>query len=128
MSENLISDMGFEMKSDYNGVQNMNVESSRDNNTAEGHKEQIDNSAENTLNVIAAIVLFLGLISSIVMLATIVYVEQPSSSLYSHRTETVFNIYGFFTMIGTLLTSVTTWAFLRVIANISISLKEIKRK
>ena len=84
-------------------------------------------SAENTLNGIAVFTLIVGIIGAIVCLFTICWVEVPKAG-YTYLTEKVFSGSGFATTIGILIGSLATWALLKVIANISITLKEINKK
>ena len=91
------------------------VTSSNENNSV---------SAEETLNAIAYIVLILGLITGVICMCTICFIDDPRPYHY----EKMFNPSGFATTIAIFLTSLATWALFRVIANISMSLKEIKNK
>jgi hypothetical protein len=87
--------------------------------------EELDLSAENTLIVISYIVLIVGIISTMICLATIVYVD---SGKYSFLQEKVFNPTGLAISLGILLFSVTICASLIVLSNISVSLKQINSK
>jgi len=87
--------------------------------------KKLNLSAENTLKVIAIIVLIGGIISTIICLFTIVVVD---SGKYHYIDDKVFNPAGLATTIGVLLISLTIWASLIVLSNISVSLKEINSK
>lgn len=94
--------------------------------TTEGSKDiKIDLSAENTLKTIAKIVLVIGVIATLVLLFTIVWVD---SGRYNYITDTVFNPAGFATTLAVFLSTLISWASLRVLADISINLKEINSK
>ena len=71
--------------------------------------------AEQTLNIIAIVVLVCGIIGALVCLLTIRY--------YGDITLT-----GVLTAIGVLLTSLTTWASLRVFCEIAINVRQINNK
>ncbi len=86
--------------------------------------EKLYFSHENTLNVIANVVLVVGIISTFVCSFTIVIVEKP---YYGYSREEP-SLLGLGITVGILLTSLVIWASLRVLSNISVSLKEIKRK
>ena len=79
-------------------------------------KMVIMDRAESILRIIARIILFVGLLTSLIFLFTICWVQNPA---YSYVKDTIFNPVGFATTIGTALFSVTTYALLNVIANIS---------
>ena len=85
-----------------------------------------NNSAENALNVIAAIVLWCGIIATVFCLfaLTTTKVVDPTYK-YSIHYDTIFNPSGLVISIGVFLSTLTTWSLLRVIANISMTLKQI---
>jgi uncharacterized membrane protein len=89
---------------------------------------------EKWLRVIADVVFIVGILASLVMLITIVFVSGPSS-VYSADGEVLdttirhfFNFSGLAATLCTLLLSFLIRTFLRVIANISVSLKEINKR
>jgi hypothetical protein len=82
----------------------------------------IKSGAETTLSVIATIVLIGGIIGTLICLFTITWVYNPSWG------EKVFNPIGFITTMSLLLVSLTIWASLSVLSNISINVKEINSK
>lgn len=88
-----------------------------------------NNSTENALNVIAGIVLWGGIIATVFCLfaLTTTKVVDPTYK-YSIHYDTVFNPGGLVISIGVFLSTLTTWALLRVIANISTTLKQINSK
>ena len=69
---------------------------------------QISTSAEDTLTTVGNVILVLGILATIILAFT-----------------AVINPIGLALAIGTLLYSLTTWAIVRVIANISLRLKAI---
>lgn len=87
--------------------------------------EEINNSAENTLVVIGNIVLAAGILVGVICLFTICWVD---SGKYHYSTDIVFNPTGFAMTVGIILSSLLTWAVLKVVANISKTLKEINSK
>lgn len=93
--------------------------------TKKSEAQKVDNSAENTLITIANIVLVCGIIATIICVFTMVVIEDPS---YHYRTKYMFNPAGFATTIMVLLSSLISWGFLKVLANISLTLKDIKGK
>ena len=86
---------------------------------------QDDNSAENTLKAIATIVLVCGIIAAIICLFTVAFIQDPE---YHYTSKKIFNPAGFATTIMVLLSSLISWGFLKVLANISLTLKEINNK
>lgn len=104
----------------------------QENPQSQAEKEQtqekvIDNSAENTLSTIANIILVLGIISTLICAFTICFVTALKPG-YSYVTETTFNPVGFATTIAILLSSLASWSIMKVIANISLTLKEMNHK
>lgn len=115
---NVIDEMGFDMKGDSSS-------SNENKETAKPVEEKPDdNSAEETLKTIATITLVVGIIASLILFFTVCWVENPMS--YSHKM--MFNPIGFGTMVMVLVSSVISWATLKVFANISMTLKDIKNK
>ena len=82
------------------------------------------NGAENTLITIANIILLVGIIVTVICFFTICYVKEDDK-WYS---EKVFNPSGFATTLMILLSSLISWSVMRVLANISLTLKEINGK
>ncbi len=87
-----------------------------------------NNAAENTLSVIATIVLWMGIISALLCLFFLSTKEEIDTNYYGIHYNTVFTPVGIYVSIGVLLSTLTTWSFLKVIANISKTLKEINSK
>lgn len=85
---------------------------------------EINNSAENTLAFFANAALFIGIAASVICIPTICFVEQKG--YYSHRVE--FNPAGFGITVGILVSSLITWAFMKVFVNISKTLKGINKR
>lgn len=89
------------------------------------HEASSNDGAEKTLNSIASIILVCGIIASIICLFTIVWVRDPQ---YVYTKHVMFNPSGFATTIMILMSSLISWSFMRVLANISLTLKDIKKK
>lgn len=100
-----------------------------ENTTTEAPKEvevqKVDNSAEVTLLTIATIVLWCGIIASVICFSTMVIIKDPS---YHYHTKYIFNSAGFATTIMVLFSTLIGWGVLKVLANISITLKSINSK
>ncbi len=129
MSEDVINEMGFELKSE-NSKQTETAISGQQpqNKTAlinEEENAKQNNSPEKTLETIATVILCLGILASVVMLFTICFIQNPK---YSYVEEKIFNPSGFGITCGTLLSSLATWASMKVLANISLTLKDIWNK
>ena len=107
----------------------LGIEETPEQNETSEYETNANNAAENTLNVIAVTVLWVGIIGTLFCLFTLTTtkVVDPYYT-YSIHYNTVFNPSGLAVSVGVLLSSLTTWAVLKVIANISISLKEINAK
>ncbi len=104
---------------------NTNVNDSYD----ESNSATESNAAENTLNVIAVVVLWVGIIGTIFCLCTLTTTKVVDPTYhYSIHYDTIFNPGGLAISIGVLLSCVTTWAVLKVMVNISKTLKEINSK
>lgn len=84
-----------------------------------------ENSAEKTLATIADIILVVGIIVTAICLFTLCFVEVPKS-MYS--TETKFSPTGFATTVMILFSSLISWSVMHVLANISLTLKELNGK
>ena len=125
MSENIINDMGFEMKD--NPIEQSAPETSSNevNATKVEDAPKDNNSAETTLETIAYLTLGLGVITSFIMLFTICFIQNPE---YHYHEELMFNPTGFAITCGTLLSTLAAWASMKVLANISLTLKAIKNK
>lgn len=94
--------------------------------TQEAPKEEpSNNGAENTLTTIANIVLVCGILASLICLFTIVWVKNPA---YTYHDEYMFNPSGFATTVMILLSTLISWSFMKVLANISLTLKDINKK
>lgn len=89
-----------------------------------GNKEDMPSyPAESILKGVAVVVLVVGVLAAIILLVTMGWVQNPK---YTYHKEMIFNPMGFVMAIITLLSSITTWAVLNVLSNISINLFEIK--
>lgn len=76
--------------------------------------------AEQTLSGIATTILIIGIISTIICLSTIVFVDSI--------TGLDFSVQGFIITLGVLFSSLITWALLRVISDISLNIRKINNQ
>ena len=83
---------------------------------------QISTSAEDTLTTVGNVILVLGILATIILAFTTVFVEVE----VGWHKESRFNPMGLALTVGTLLSTLATWAVLRVIANISLRLQAIQ--
>lgn len=109
------------MSENTNEVLNIAIE------TTENGKDASYLNDEKTLKTIADIVLLVGIISAVILFASIGIVSQPGRYSWEDE-ETVASGSGIVITLGVLFSSIATWAFFRVMSNISISLKELNRK
>ena len=109
------------MNDDINDI--LNVSDSTTNDIIDNEQGIQD---EKNLKKIAGIILIIGIILSLILLFSIAIVTVDGG--YSSESKTVLNSTGLVVAIGTLLTSIGLWSFLRVISNISLSLKELIKK
>ena len=101
-----------------------------DNTTPETKEEKeqtIDNSAEVTLNTLAVIILVCGIFASVICFFTLCFMDVPKPG-YHYITEKAFNPGGFATTVTVLFSTLISWGVLKVLANISITLKSINSK
>jgi hypothetical protein len=89
---------------------------------------------EKYLTLIANIILVVGIVASLILLFSVVFVTGQQN-YYSSEGDVIgsgvmkaFSATGLAITLATLISTVTLWAFLRVISNISVTLKEIKGK
>jgi hypothetical protein len=91
-------------------------------------------SDEKCLRIIAGLLLMTGVIVAIVLAFTILVVDvsnpmfSAQGELISSEVTSEFNPKGLLVVLSTLLSSLFIWSFLRVISNISITLKSMKEK
>ena len=87
---------------------------------------------EDTLKTIAGFILFLGIIAAIICAFSLVYPKVDAGyTVYGHHYSDYkreFSASGFATTLTILFTSVISWAIMRVIAEISTTLKESNKK
>jgi uncharacterized membrane protein len=76
--------------------------------------EQNAYSHEKTLKTIAIIILIAGIIATVILLFAITFTEEGH-----------FSFTGFLTTVLTCISSITTWAVLNVLSNISINLYKL---
>lgn len=85
-------------------------------------EEVVDlNTYENTLNTFGNITLIVGLICTLYLFFSIALIDVPFG-------ETEFDLAGFAITLSVLLTSILTWALLRVISSISINVRQLNNK
>jgi hypothetical protein len=89
----------------------------------DGKNEPVLFSDEINLRVVASFTLVLGIIASGILAFTIIYVTIPGE--FSFQDKVVFDPWGLAVTAFTLFASIASWAFLRVISNISESLKKL---
>lgn len=88
--------------------------------TSEAAKESgSNNDIEKALTVIANIVLVFGIIAAVLCLFKMVF---------TYTTHYTYDPSGFITTIMVLFFSIISWCLMRVIANMSMTLKEINKK
>lgn len=92
---------------------------------AEEKKVEINYSAENTLESIATFILVAGIIATLICAFSIVVIRNPE---YVYIDSYIFNTEGFVITVAVFLSTLTSWASMKVFANISRSLKEINSK
>lgn len=148
MSDDILKEMGFETKE--NGPeQQAQMQTPQPANNTPGDKavssesclhvdnnvpiqtsrpSSVNNRAEQTLSFIATLILILGLFSTAVMLFTICYIENPEhyGEYYHDADKYIFSSEGIAITCITLVSTVVTWASMKVLANISMTLKDIK--
>lgn len=108
-------------------VNNINEVLNLSNNASNQIVEISDNTNdEKTLRTIANLILAVGIISSLILLFTISFVKIQGEN--SWESKMALSASGLVTTIGTLVSSIGLWALLRVISNISTSLKELNNK
>ena len=91
--------------------------------TAVTSMNHIDNGAENTLVFFANATLIIGIIATLLCFPTLCFTEK-----YGYSSVKEFSPTGFGVTIGVLISSLITWAALKVFANISKTLKEINAR
>lgn len=87
----------------------------------------VDNSAEKTLATIANIVLLLGIIGTLICIFTLTFIDVPKSG-YHYRTEKAFSPSGFATTVMVLFSTLISWSVMKVLSNISLTLKDLNSK
>ncbi|MBQ5896082.1 MAG: hypothetical protein IIW75_05895 [Bacteroidaceae bacterium] len=91
------------------------------------------NGAENSITFVAYTILILGIIATVYMFATVVFIDVPVNGYgysweFPYATRKEFNPGGLFATLLVLFTTIMQWAFMKVIANISLNLKDINKK
>ncbi len=82
------------------------------------NNKETDNKAENALEIVAAVVLACGIMGAILCL----FLCFPQESFDS------FDANGLVTLLLVLVSTLVVWGLLKVVANISKTLKEINKK
>lgn len=83
-------------------------------------QESTEVSAEKVLSVLSVIILVCGLLATLICAFAITTIKT--------RYDTEFNPAGFGITVSILVGSLITWSIMKVLANISITLKEIYKK
>lgn len=92
------------------------------------------NGAENSITFVAYTILILGIIATLYMLFTVVFIDVPVENTYNYwnhsslLTRKEFNPGGLFATLLVLFTTIAYWALMKVIANISLNIKDINNK
>lgn len=107
------------------GVNENNVANASNEQENKSYTVQEGQSAEETLLVISSIILVVGLIATAICLFYLTFYRVDRWGEVSHDE---FNPSGFATTVMVLVSTLISWATLRVFANISITLKEINKK
>lgn len=94
----------------------------KENKFKEVEIPKISSSAESTLTTIGSFILAIGIIATVILAFTTLQIKVYNG----YRYEEQFNPLGLALTLGTLLSTIVTWAVLRVIANISLRLKAIQ--
>jgi hypothetical protein len=108
-----------EKDSSINPMESAPLESS----TSAQEENEEEDSAEKTLKTLATIVLAGGVFMSCIMMFTITVIEIEGP----YHKEYEFSYTGFALTIGTLLSTLIAWSVMKVLANISLTLKDIKK-
>lgn len=96
-------------------------------------KNHMKNGAENAITLFANLILIFGIIATIICAFTTIFVDTPQISYGSFarasvKTTKEFNPIGLFLTLTILFTTILQWALMRVIANISLNIKDINNK
>jgi len=107
-------------QSDHQEVEKTEKEQKRvENSTSKA--EKLNLRAENTLNTLASIALICGILVAVIQLISTLYISNE----YGYR---VYNPKALEVFVTYIFEIILAWGVLRVIANISKSLKEINSK
>lgn len=109
------------------GVSNESEAKTEAKTEVQQQEKTINNEAEDMLSSIANVILIVGLLSTLVCTFTICFITGVKSG-YTYVEETVFNPTGFATTITILFSTLISWSVMKVIANISLTLKDINKK
>lgn len=118
------------MEENVNEILGVSNESEANTEVRTEFKQQekaINNEAENMLSIIANAILIVGLLSTLICAFTICFITGVKPG-YTYVKETVFNPTGFATTITILFSTLISWSVMKVIANISLTLKDINKK
>ena len=96
-------------------------------------KKHMKNSAENAITLLANLILIFGIIATIICAFTTIFVDTPQISYGSFARASVnttkeFNPMGLILTLMVLFTTIMQWAFMKVVANISLNIKDINNK
>ena len=93
-------------------------------------KSHMKNGPENTITTIANLILILGIIATIICAATTILTDSPKINYQTglRHTVKVFNPMGLVLTLTIFFTTIMQWAFMKVVANISLNIKDINNK
>ena len=95
-------------------------------------KSHMKNGPENAITLFANAILMLGITATLICGLTTIFVDTPTIHLRAGeeliRTTNEFNPTGLILTITILFYSILQWAFMKVISNISLNLKDINNK
>ena len=94
-------------------------------------KSHMRNGAENAINIIANLILILGIIATVICAFTTIFIDVPRINYMKPGlgdTTKEFNPMGLIMTLIILFTTIMQWAFMKVVANISLNIKDINNK
>ena len=105
------------------------------NENHESHevKSHMKNGAESAIILIAHGILIIGIIATIICASTTIFIDAPQIDYSRFGKATInttkeFNPMGLILTLVVLFTTIMQWAFMKVVANISLNIKDINNK
>lgn len=89
-------------------------------------KKHMKNGAENAMTIFANLILIFGLIATVICAFTQIFVDVHQ--MYGINTTKEFSPLGLFLTLGILFNTIMLWTFMKVVANISLNIKDINNK